>query len=307
MADVYELIANGPPPDREQFIGPWFQAGDLVMLYAPRGAGKTRVSLKLAHTLCSGSEFAGYKVPRPIKVAYFDGEMGSEQMSRILVATDEAARKGFTENTFFMYTYDRFDGGQIPDISQPAGQALYDKLSKGCEVIVIDNLLSCCQPAGRNDNDVEQWGRILQWLLRKRKAGVAVLIIHHAGKSGDQLGTSVRENALDTVVQLKPSRCAKDSEYGVEWHFTKSRNFFGEDALPLNVTFQSADDGIQDWKAEKLWDAQTRVFWEYEKKYGKQVAKEYLNLQGWEVAKLEYEGDDLETRIRDYMEPDDDF
>lgn len=297
--DVFDIIAKGKPKDREHLIGPWFQAGDLLMLYAPRGVGKTRVSIKLAHTLASGSEFASWKVPRPMKVAYFDGEMGQEQMARIFSDTDETSPSGVLAGHLFAFCYDNLPNSLMPNLSQPEGQAAYDYMSKGCEVIFIDNLLSCSEPSGRNDDDVAQWGRILQWLLKKRAEGVTVVVVHHAGKSGDQLGTSVRENALDTVVQLKPSRCAKEDEYGVEWHFTKSRNFFGQDTDPLHVTLNSNNDGIQNWKAEKLWNAKSRVFWDYVERYGKAVAKEYLNLQGWEIAKMEYEANDLGQVVQD--------
>ena len=41
------------------------------------------------------------------------------------------------------------------------------------------------------------------WLLRLRRQGVAVLLVHHAGRSGNPRGTSKREDVLDTVIQLK--------------------------------------------------------------------------------------------------------
>ena len=38
-----------------------------------------------------------------------------------------------------------------------------------------------------------------QWLLRLRRRGVSVLVVHHAGKNGDQRGISKREDLLDTA------------------------------------------------------------------------------------------------------------
>lgn len=40
------------------------------------------------------------------------------------------------------------------------------------------------------------------WLLRLRRRGVAVLLVHHADVNGRQRGTSRREDALDTVIAL---------------------------------------------------------------------------------------------------------
>ena len=40
----------------------------------------------------------------------------------------------------------------------------------------------------------------------ERRRGMAVLLIHHAGKSGDQRGTSAREDIMDTVISLRRPR-----------------------------------------------------------------------------------------------------
>ena len=44
------------------------------------------------------------------------------------------------------------------------------------------------------------------WLLELRRRGMTVLLIHHAGKSGDQRGTSAREDIMDTVISLRRPR-----------------------------------------------------------------------------------------------------
>lgn len=42
----------------------------------------------------------------------------------------------------------------------------------------------------------------LKWLLSLRHTGYAIVLIHHAGKSGDQRGASRREDLLDTSIKL---------------------------------------------------------------------------------------------------------
>jgi putative DNA primase/helicase len=44
---------------------------------------------------------------------------------------------------------------------------------------------------------------MLRWLLSLRHRGVAVILIHHAGKSGKQRGASRREDLLDTSIALE--------------------------------------------------------------------------------------------------------
>jgi putative DNA primase/helicase len=71
------------------------------------------------------------------------------------------------------------------------------------ELLVLDNLSSLT--AVIRDNDAESWNPIQEWLLRLRRRGTSVLIVHHAGKGGEQRGTSRREDVLDTSISLRPS------------------------------------------------------------------------------------------------------
>ncbi|UQZ88834.1 hypothetical protein C4J81_06325 [Deltaproteobacteria bacterium Smac51] len=68
------------------------------------------------------------------------------------------------------------------------------------------------------------------------------MIVHHAGKNGDQRGTSAKEDIMDTVINL---RRAKDyqTEEGArfEVHLTKARGVSGPEARPFEA--QLRDDG----------------------------------------------------------------
>ena len=89
----------------------------------------------------------------------------------------------------------------MPNLATPAGQALLDPLLSGVSLIVIDNI-STLASAG-HDNDAESWTPVQGWLLKLRRRGLSVLLIHHAGKGGQQRGTSRREDVLDTVIALR--------------------------------------------------------------------------------------------------------
>jgi putative DNA primase/helicase len=56
---------------------------------------------------------------------------------------------------------------------------------------------------GLRENDSDAWSPIQQWLLQLRRRGLAVLIVHHAGKTGGQRGTSRREDVLDSSFCLR--------------------------------------------------------------------------------------------------------
>ena len=88
----------------------------------------------------------------------------------------------------------------MPDVSTVAGQAAIDHMIQDAEVVFVDNL-SCWARSGR-ENEAESWLPIADWILSLRRRGIAVVLVHHAGKGGQQRGTSKREDLLDVVIGL---------------------------------------------------------------------------------------------------------
>ena len=70
-----------------------------------------------------------------------------------------------------------------------------------------------------------------------------MLFVHHAGKSGQQRGSSKKEDILDAVISLKQQE-EYDPEEGAcfEIHFEKARHFFGNDAAPFYARLTEKED-----------------------------------------------------------------
>jgi putative DNA primase/helicase len=67
-------------------------------------------------------------------------------------------------------------------------------MQNGVKVVFMDNLSCLC--FGTNENETDSWEHVLSWLLWFRRARIAVVIIHHANREGnDMRGTSRREDA----------------------------------------------------------------------------------------------------------------
>ena len=67
------LAINMPP--RGMLLDPILPERSLAMLYAPRGVGKTLLSLSIGLAVASGSPLLRWHSPRQRRVLYVDGEM----------------------------------------------------------------------------------------------------------------------------------------------------------------------------------------------------------------------------------------
>jgi putative DNA primase/helicase len=122
---------------------------------------------------------------------------------------------------------------------------------KEVDLVILDNLSTLVRSG--NENEADSWVQIQEWMLRLRKLGKAVLLIHHAGKNGAQRGTSKREDILDTVLALrKPKNYSPNDGARFEVHFEKSRGFCGEATDPFEARLITDSNGSLSWNCKKI-------------------------------------------------------
>ncbi len=234
-------------PERVQLLGPLIHAGDLAMVFAGRGVGKTQVCLSIGAALAFGAVFLRWKAPKPVGVLYLDAEMaGAVMQQRVASFIPEDAADDLADN-FRLFTPDLLPEGQpLPDLSTLAGQQMIEPLiDDKTRVIVIDNVSAWCRTG--KENESESWVPVSNWLLTLRRRGIAVLLVHHAGKNGEQRGNSKKEDLLDIVIQLKRAG-DYDPRTGAAftWAVTKGRHLVGDDAAELDLVL-TIDNGVARW------------------------------------------------------------
>jgi len=234
-------------PPREQLLAPWLPAKGLSMVFAPRGVGKTHFALAVAYAVASGSRFLKWSAPLPRKVFLLDGEMPAaalqERWREIVKAGADDGIDIEDDDAIRILSSDLCEFG-IPDLSTEAGQKQLEPLIGDAELIVVDNLSTICRSG--KENESESWGCVQAWALGQRRKGRSVLFVHHAGKGGEQRGTSKREDVMDSVVKLSHPEdydAADGARFTVT--FTKSRGFFGDDAESFEASMR---DGRWSWK-----------------------------------------------------------
>jgi putative DNA primase/helicase len=230
--DLDDFLALRIPP-REMIMSPIIPEKGLAMLYAARGCGKTHVGLGIGYAVASGGSFLKWRAPKARRVLCIDGEMPASALQDRLKEIVAGAVARPNVGMLNLLSADIVDGG-LGNLADPKVQAEFDSALEGIELLILDNLSSLTSVI--RDNDAESWSPIQNWLLRLRRRGVSVLIIHHAGKGGGQRGTSRREDVLDTSISLRrPCDYIPDQGARFEVHIEKGRRIHGTDAKPFEA------------------------------------------------------------------------
>lgn len=249
--DAHSLLKMELKP-REMLLSPWLPEQGVAMLYAMRGIGKTWVSLTVACTVAAGGEALGWKAPRPRGAMFIDGEMPAPVLQER--AASIIASEGFSPQAPLIFITPDLQPQGTLDLGCREDQDALTPHLRGIDLVIVDNISTLCRTG--KENEGESWTPVQEWALRLRAEGKSVLFVHHAGKGGNQRGTSKREDILDTVIALKrPARYEFDQGAVFEVHFEKARGFYGKDAAPFEARLSVDDQGKAEWITRSLDDS----------------------------------------------------
>lgn len=240
-------------PEREMLLDPVLPAQGLVMVFAPRGIGKTHLGLTMAYAVASGGTALRWSAPAPAPVLFVDGEMPGrtmqERIGAIVASSPPEPPPGYLR---FVLADLHLDG--LPDLASEEGQMAIEGALGEAKLLVLDNLSSLVR-SGR-ENEADGWQPVQDFLLRLRRRGVSVLLIHHAGKGGQQRGTSRREDVLDTVIALRRPQDYQPSDGArFEVHIEKCRGTAGEAVNPFEAKLDIRD-GAASWTMKGIDDVE---------------------------------------------------
>ena len=234
-------------PKRQRLL-PWLVEGGLSMVYGPRGIGKTHFGVSLGVALVTGQPFLKWEVETPVGVLVVDGEMPAEDLRERInswLPGDPGATLQVLSHEVVFERIERDLNLGLPEWQK----AIMRHLEEHPEVrlIILDNL-SCLLPSVQEDKRDDWAQKVLPFLIAFRRRGIAVLLVHHSGKGGDQRGTSAREDALDTVIRLS-ELSDHDATQGAAFRvtFTKARGCYGDDLAEVEARIETSPDGSLTW------------------------------------------------------------
>lgn len=213
---------------------PVLYAQSINQIFAWRGTGKTNVTLAIAGALATGGTFLRWKAPKPCNVLYVEGELPAAQMQ-------ERLRQivGETDGRLRIVTLDAQPNHEIPSLAGDLGQKLIEDHLQGVDVLILDSISTLFNfPT----NDEEQWLNVQRWFQRLRSRGLAIIFLHHAGKSGLQRGSSKSEDMLDVSIKLsQPKDYTPEDGLRCVLEFDKVRGTAMLDGQPMVVRMETND------------------------------------------------------------------
>jgi DNA replication protein DnaC len=243
-----------------RFWAPWLTEGSVTIIYGKAGIGKTWLNIILALGLTRKNfeniEIGKWQVKETVGVMYIDGEMHPAEMQerlRQLMGTmgegDPNVPFYFVSSSQLYQTYEKM----INLSNEESREELLDFLRKHPEYkcLILDNIASLFP--GLDENSKREWDNANQWLVRLRAMGLAVVLVHHAGKGNDPSprGTSGRSDNVDTIINISRPKGRTSAEGAVfEIHFEKNRNLRPDEVKPFRISIIEDPDhpGCLKWE-----------------------------------------------------------
>jgi hypothetical protein len=226
---------------RKLLLGRWMKEGDTGFIFGERGAGKTWLVDALVASLSTGNALFDWEVPERVNVLILDGEMPYDEAKARLSGLQPDGKGLYLLHHEVLFR----DSGLVMNLGDPVVQRIVTNLceKKAIKVLILDNL--SCLVSGVDENTAIEWEKLLPWLLDMRRRRIAVIIVHHAGRSGFMRGTSKREDHAFWVIRVDEVKGQPISEEGAHFEiiFTKQRNSSAKE-WNIKAHFQTENNGL---------------------------------------------------------------
>lgn len=252
-------------PERAYLLDPLMKQGESLMLWAAPGVGKTMAALSVALAVAGGGKFLGWQAPAPRRVLYIDGEMAladlKDRLQALVGAIDGLATEAAGKNLRLLVRSHQDPKAVFPDIadtSHGGGQDQVYARARGmhADLVILDNFSVL---AGVSDeNDAAAMQPVLTFLLRMKQAGIATILVHHSGKSGeDYRGSSKIATTFEAIIGLKRNEGAASRHTAAfDLAFSKFRGRRNDTIVETTAWLETGDDGALRWRWKESEDAE---------------------------------------------------
>ena len=192
---------------REQIVDVLIAERSLTLIAGAKSIGKSLLVLMLLGAIATGcGPFLGFRIVKARRCLYVDGEMPAKELQERLKFIFGSKAPIKLEVLSSEDTREVLDGSL--KINNPLHQAAFMRVleeleaaGRRPEVIAFDNLSTLCMGMDENSNSGEM-DHLIEFFMRLRHAGYAVIFVHHLNKQGSQRGGNRKEDPVDVSIVL---------------------------------------------------------------------------------------------------------
>lgn len=221
------LLAGKALPPVKQLLGEFWGSGELHILFADTGVGKSLLAVDIADHLSRGKQFLGLKNEfGSLKVIYYDFEL-----------TDQQFWNRYSNDKGEHYQFSSSMHSDPIDLKQMEGSDIcefimtkisHDVEQLGVDVVIIDNITYLVMQSTADGEVAIKLMRFLDELKKEMK--VSILVLAHTPKVDRMLPLTINSlggskhipNFSDSVSAIGKSRKGENVRY---WKQVKCRQF----------------------------------------------------------------------------------
>jgi len=211
-------------PNPKPLIGNLWKEGELLILFAYTGSGKTTLAQQIAKALSEGDGLFENQLPNEAgekKVLYFDAELSDKQFEN-RYSIEYKDHTSFNGNLYYMQVNRQYILNEKQSYSKSIIPEIENEiLEKDFNVIIIDNL-HCLKEGLEKSKEAKPLMDKITAL--KHKYNVSIMVVGHTPKQhkykmmelSDLQGSSALSIQLDSCVAIGNSKKGDDIKYLVE-------------------------------------------------------------------------------------------
>jgi predicted transcriptional regulator len=217
---VNECIASAKEkPVPKMLFGEFWSEGELAILFADTGKGKSILAVQIAESIARGHSIGPLGMTaKPQKVLYFDFELTEKQFEMRYSAEPKKGEERLRRHYRFSEKFYRADlrrNRELPPEFKTFEQYVRSRLapairSKGARVVILDNITYL---RGPNDTARDSLPLIRELCRLKEEMNLSILVIAHTPKRdssrritvNDLQGSKVLSNFADSIFAIGQS------------------------------------------------------------------------------------------------------
>ena len=193
IASYNELLNDDSKPPKPIIDNGVLLDGTLLLLIGPPKSKKTFLTMNLALSIASGSDFSGFKVPKPKKVLYLLAEGG------YYATRDRLKKMAKDKNQNLFVGFPNY----LPVNTEDGYHFLYSLVKEvNPDVLILDPLIKFHDV---DENSASQMSDVLgkiRTMMAELK--LSVILVHHTGKVASRggRGSSVIVGDYDSCIEI---------------------------------------------------------------------------------------------------------